>query len=149
MPGTQNTDLAAIQARLQAMPALAGVDVLIYEAGDILSEITTAVAKTTGLCVVLVSNGLRRPQKLAGSRWELAVQLDLWVAPVLQQDGSPQQQPVNDLVEAILADLDGWRPDTAPSCWEWVATRAVPRTELGMLVWGIELVADRSPDLTR
>lgn len=99
---------AGIEAKLEALPAMAGIDVLYDRQKDVEAAALAAVEKAKGIFVTVMFMGKRKRREGVG-RWQAVYLIQVWGRPIIR-DGDT---PIDDIVEAIEAALDGESIDGA------------------------------------
>ena len=95
----------AIKGRLEAIPALDSVGVLVDHQKDIASEFKKAMAKVKGGVVVIFFDSYQTIEPdVAASQVESEFAVTVWTKPILRRD----ETPADDIVSDIHKSLHGW-----------------------------------------
>lgn len=102
----------AVQTRLQARTALAGITVIIDRQKDLAGDIAAAIAKASACIVIYPTQGGRDPSPQAGDEFFAGITVDVICTPLLQAAGAVA---ADDLAQDVVVALDGWSRPTAPT----------------------------------
>jgi hypothetical protein len=98
----------AIKERLESIPALSSIDVLVDHQKDIKSEFAKAVAKIKGGVVVIFFDSYTTDEEeVAESRVVSDFILLVWTKPIIRGG----ETPADDIVSEIHKSLHGWKHD--------------------------------------
>jgi hypothetical protein len=98
----------AIKARLEAIPTLTDVSVLVDHQKDIKSEFAKAVAKIKGgVVVIFFDNYTTYEEDVADSLVVSEFVLLVWTKPIIREG----EAAADDIVSAVHQSIHGWKHD--------------------------------------
>jgi hypothetical protein len=99
-----------IATRLQAVPELSSVGIIVDRQKDIAAEFTKTMGKVNGGVIIILFEGFQPdsgdyPQ--SDDTLISSFSVTIWTKPILRRG----QPPADDLVEAVHTSLHGWKQD--------------------------------------
>ena len=97
----------AIKAKLETVPTLAGVDVIVDRQKDLAAMVSTAVGKAKGAVILILwTGGTNDDPDASGPRLTTDFEVSVYCTPVIRKD----EAPADDIAEAVAKALHLWTP---------------------------------------
>ena len=98
--------------RLNALPALSGVETLVDKQKDILATVNLKVSKAGGMVVVIFYQGFDNPNAAASGSVSVKRHylVSVYAKPVVL---APSAREAEEVVETVAVTLHDWEPDEA------------------------------------
>lgn len=127
----------AIAARLQSVPALSGISVVVDRQRDIASELRKAIGKQSG-CLILITwvSASNEDHTADGPRFASKYTVTLFSKPVIRAG----ETPADDVIEAVITALHDHRfSATDPYSSRLVVTGVDPVPHDELLIYRLNL----------
>jgi hypothetical protein len=123
---SRSLDIAdLIKARLEAVSALAGIDVVVDRQRNITALIASAVGKAKGNCITILYEGFSVPDpNSAGPRLLVRYTIRDYCRPILEKATKGDRDAIyaDEVIEEIAKSLHHWVPEHAHSFGEMTVT---------------------------